>query len=358
MIAEHAAGEGINRAEVVEDLGDELGSVQLPLLLIDLDDLTLSAASRAALRLLGAAPAAVVGRPIVGTIVDERQADAVNALHAIRSGTIDFYRARLPLRGRTVPADRVVTVWVRRVRFGERDVALVELAKGGAQQRSPLAEYFGQEPLAMAVGTVDPDWVIRSMSADAVGLLGLCPEDAIGRQFLCSVDQDDVRRILQAGRDAGAERSVALRVRLRDGSGDWRQLCCVVTSLGGTPDLCFLLMPEDMCVAGGESARVARLEQHLWRIAAEVEASGLLQHIGKAPDPARFPQMRSLTARQWEVLSRLMSGERVPTIAAELFLSQSTVRNHLAAIFERFGVHSQAELIAMLASAPTDDSPA
>jgi len=30
-------------------------------------------------------------------------------------------------------------------------------------------------------------------------------------------------------------------------------------------------------------------------------------------------------------------------------VSQSTVRNHLAAIFERFGVHSQPELLARLA---------
>jgi DNA-binding NarL/FixJ family response regulator len=48
-------------------------------------------------------------------------------------------------------------------------------------------------------------------------------------------------------------------------------------------------------------------------------------------------------------LSRLLHGERVPTIASELFVSQSTVRNHLSGIFERFGVHSQPELLKMLA---------
>jgi DNA-binding NarL/FixJ family response regulator len=35
----------------------------------------------------------------------------------------------------------------------------------------------------------------------------------------------------------------------------------------------------------------------------------------------------------------------VSTIANELSISQSTVRNHLSTIFQRFGVHSQAELI-------------
>jgi two-component system nitrate/nitrite response regulator NarL len=58
--------------------------------------------------------------------------------------------------------------------------------------------------------------------------------------------------------------------------------------------------------------------------------------------------MQYLTVRQWEILTRLLRGERVPTIASELFVSQSTVRNHLSAIFERFGVHSQPELLALL----------
>jgi DNA-binding CsgD family transcriptional regulator len=38
----------------------------------------------------------------------------------------------------------------------------------------------------------------------------------------------------------------------------------------------------------------------------------------------------------------------VSTIADTLFVSQSTVRNHLATIFKKFGVHSQAELLELL----------
>jgi DNA-binding NarL/FixJ family response regulator len=49
------------------------------------------------------------------------------------------------------------------------------------------------------------------------------------------------------------------------------------------------------------------------------------------------------------VLTRLLHGERVPAIAADLFVSQSTVRNNLSALFGKFGVHSQAELLQLLA---------
>jgi DNA-binding NarL/FixJ family response regulator len=109
-----------------------------------------------------------------------------------------------------------------------------------------------------------------------------------------------------------------------------------------------LLPPAPAETGDGAEGRAARLEGHLRRIAAEVEASGILFGMGKPPDLTRFPQLRSLSLRQWEVLSRLLQGERVPTIAAGLSISQSTVRNHLSVIFSRFGVHSQAELVALL----------
>ena len=64
-----------------------------------------------------------------------------------------------------------------------------------------------------------------------------------------------------------------------------------------------------------------------------------------------LPQINHLTTRQWEVLTRIVKGERVPTIADDLHVSQSTVRNHLSVIFKRFGVRSQPELLRTVESA-------
>jgi DNA-binding NarL/FixJ family response regulator len=44
---------------------------------------------------------------------------------------------------------------------------------------------------------------------------------------------------------------------------------------------------------------------------------------------------------------RLLRGDRVPAIATELFVSQSTVRNPLSAVFRKTGVNSQPELTAL-----------
>jgi DNA-binding NarL/FixJ family response regulator len=52
-----------------------------------------------------------------------------------------------------------------------------------------------------------------------------------------------------------------------------------------------------------------------------------------------------LTAREVDIIARLMDGYRVPAIARELYLSQSTIRNHLSSAFQKLGVHSQQQLI-------------
>ena len=62
--------------------------------------------------------------------------------------------------------------------------------------------------------------------------------------------------------------------------------------------------------------------------------------------------IRELSRRQLDILRRLVQGERVPSIAADLYLSQSTVRNHLVAVYRKLGVHSQPELLARLRSDP------
>ena len=55
-----------------------------------------------------------------------------------------------------------------------------------------------------------------------------------------------------------------------------------------------------------------------------------------------------LSGRQLETVTRLLNGERVPAIAEAMYLSPSTVRNLLTAIFRKFRVHSQVELISKL----------
>ena len=56
------------------------------------------------------------------------------------------------------------------------------------------------------------------------------------------------------------------------------------------------------------------------------------------------PRVTSLTLAQRAVYRRLVEGVSVKQIAADLDRSDLTVRNHIQAIFRKFGVHSRADL--------------
>jgi DNA-binding CsgD family transcriptional regulator len=105
------------------------------------------------------------------------------------------------------------------------------------------------------------------------------------------------------------------------------------------------------------AARVAGLERHLDRIGQEVGAAGLMTVVSALPQPSTLPGLAELSARQVDVITRLLRGERVLTIARGMFLSPSTVRNHLSTIYRKVGVSSQAELLDLLQRARGANGP-
>jgi DNA-binding CsgD family transcriptional regulator/PAS domain-containing protein len=205
----------------------------------------------------------------------------------------------------------------------------------------------------MMLGIVDSAWQISRVSNDVVDLLGYEPKALIGTPFTQWVHPSDLGRLLIAiGRALEDGESVTVRFRARRERDQWLPLVAVIIPLVG-PDLAeyaFLARPihdpDESDQPAAETNRMAELEHRLWRITREVHAAGVGLQICLEPDLNRLPEINELTARQLEVLTRLLQGQRVPTIAAQMYISPSTVRNHLAAIYRKLGVHSQAELLA------------
>ena len=50
-----------------------------------------------------------------------------------------------------------------------------------------------------------------------------------------------------------------------------------------------------------------------------------------------------LTSRERDVLAAAQSGTSIAAIAAQLVLSEGTIRNHLSTIIQKLGVHNRAE---------------
>lgn len=66
----------------------------------------------------------------------------------------------------------------------------------------------------------------------------------------------------------------------------------------------------------------------------------------KLLDRLRRPEI-SLTQREFEVLGMVARGHSNDAIARELFLSRSTVKSHLAHVYDKLGVQSRTEALAV-----------
>lgn len=282
--------------------------------------------------------------------------DAVEgAFAALSSRAVENFRAE-----RYIPTPdgfTSVRVWSRLVEM-DRALAAVSLylpmGELGRLGRDPSAPWRDLAPVA--IGTADVDWLIDAVSSDVCDIIGAAASDCIGSTLLDLVHPDDASYLLdRQGSNHAVPRSHCF-VRLRHRDGCWTDVCVLVAPLSqDSPDrVAFALLGLPHLPAGTTANRVAELELRLRHIGTEVRASGVLDELEVMPATSDHPQLSELTSRQWEILSRLIRGERVPTIARELFISQGTVRNHLASIYARFDVHSQEELLKFLRRPPSE----
>jgi PAS domain S-box-containing protein len=168
---------------------------------------------------------------------------------------------------------------------------------------------------------------IEYVSANASTALGWTTGQLEGRSLLDLVHTEDqlvVAEALEAVRAqrAGSEGAIALEmmsVRVRDGNGRWAR----VTARGGN-------------------------------LIDDPKVGGIIVLVRGADDPLAeaFGELAAkLTPREREVVRLVTDGYRVSTIARELGLAPSTVRNHLSAIFHKLGVANQSQLVERLAHA-------
>jgi len=228
--------------------------------------------------------------------------------------------------------DREATYWVRRIGIEDRIVLLSVTPADGATFPWPLTN----TDIKIALAVTDHDWAIEHVSSDIEDLLGDPPERYIGSPVLALIQPADAQDFLLAtGQIADDRGGATLRLHLRTAKGQWKIAACLVVAMCRHS-------PPRLGLALG-----AITEDNMADCPNQVTALG--QHALDSMDRfwTHVPK-GTFSTRQWEVLTLLVQGERVQTIADKLFLSPSTVRNHLTAIYRKFGVHSQAELLAKL----------
>lgn len=231
--------------------------------------------------------------------------------------------------------------------------AMLALAPAKGAYRGPHPVLTDLASTAMC--TLDHDARFADISTDAADVLGWDVAGYRDTPMQAAVHPDDVSVLMLAfARSAAERRGTAINLRVRTHDEGWEAVRCHISPLcDHTPPRFAVAIsaPGRHLDAEPADVRAARLEGHLWRIGVELKAAGVADVPVMGDLCWSDPAMRELSARQVEILRRLARGERVPAIAANLYLSQSTVRNHLVAIYRKLGVHSQAELLAHLRGA-------
>jgi PAS domain S-box-containing protein len=317
--------------------------------LLDLPAMRIRAANPRLLELLGLTADQLIGWSALDFAPPERREGVRLDQAAISEGRLEGFQAGRVFHfpgGSTLNA----TVWARRLVVDGEAWGLAVVVPTEDEDGHPYPA-FAANDVDVMMAVTDHEWVIERMSADARRVIGADAEELVGKPLLGAVNPSDSPAFITSVASAVSSKTTMVsRIRLRAGLGEWRDVICFVSPLcaHAPPRLGLTVSAalEPLAAPGQERSRA--LEQALWRIAMEVRAAGLMTEEPTVVSKGPSLGAARLSARQWEILHRLARGQTAATIASAMFLSPSTVRNHLTAIYRKVGVHSQVELLALL----------
>jgi DNA-binding CsgD family transcriptional regulator len=326
------------------DTAEYIASSSIAMGVLDTCSLTVTAANGAFADLLGRGLDATIGLRLDDYLEGDRLAVSKTVVDAMRRGWMDSCEgeAEFLLGDGTVAS---TFTWSIPLGMEPPYEALLMGAAPVRTERPTGFEAHRVDPTMVVLGALDGDWCFSDLSVQAVDRLGW-PSGEEGRLRVQDiVHPSDVPVVLALlGRAAVGKDATTIYVRVKGPDGEWLPACMSVSALytQASPrfGIAITFLAKDQ---GRHLERVDVLEDELWHLTADVRAR-LTRVVGDGD----APEVAGLSGRQAEIVRRLLDGQRVQGIARDLFLSPSTVRNHLSASYQKLGVSSQYELIEKL----------
>jgi DNA-binding CsgD family transcriptional regulator len=319
-----------------------LGGSPFPALVLEVPSERIVAASPGAQQLLDPGGSDVVGRYLEEFTAD-RAAPGSDLFAGGRMNGFEAFRVLRRARG----ADVKVRMWIRAFDHqpASRFVLVVIVADEPIQRVAGATKW---QDAPAVVGTADASLLIERISSDAEALFGRSVDELLGQSMIGLVAEQDVPNCLAAVTEASASQNgVTLYLDIRAGAADSPAvgtLSCevLILPLQPSPSCAFVFLPTPTGLSRTRTS--ADLSAILGRLGRGAEVAQLARGVFNGITERDVPGLSRLTTRELEIVTRLLDGDRAPAIATRLFLSQSTVRNHLASVFGKLGVTSQQEL--------------
>jgi DNA-binding CsgD family transcriptional regulator len=329
----------LSAGELSRIAAEVLGAIPFPALVLEVPSGRIVASSPAATRLVDPA-----GGMIVGHLLEEFTADRpALGFDLFAGGRLNGFETFRVLR-RPRGTDLKVRMWIRTFdgQPSTRFVVVVIVADALPADGVPRTDW--QEAPAV-VGTANASLLIERISSDAETLFNLPVSQLLNGSLLALVAEDDVPSCLSALSEASASQNgITLHLDIRTGiEGPALRCEVLILPLQPSPSCAFVFLP----IPEGTTADhdIGDLSAILLRLGRGAEVAQLARGAFRGVNERNVPGSSRLTTRELEIVTRLLDGDRAPAIAAKLFLSQSTVRNHLASVFTKLGVTSQQELV-------------
>jgi DNA-binding CsgD family transcriptional regulator len=285
------------------------------------------------------------GGSVLGHSVEEFTTDApTGALALFARGRVNGYDAVRMLR-RSGGADVAVRLWIHRydrqppTRYALVLLEAVALARGRQVKPHSLAA-------SLVVGTVDRASRIERISSNAEDLFATPMGELLNSPLARLIEPTDAEQFTVALADTAAgQHSIVLHVGLRATRDDEERVRCEVLLLPLQPDLAcaFVFRPEPTRPDGAQET--SSVPAMLGRLCEAVDLAAVARSRYAAMTNQALPGFGKLSARELEIVVRLIEGDRVPAIAAQLYLSPSTVRSHLAVVYSKLNIGSQQDLL-------------
>jgi DNA-binding CsgD family transcriptional regulator len=330
--------------EVSRIAAEVLGAIPFPALVLEVPSQRIVASSPAASQLVSPG-----GGMIVGHLLQEFMADRpAMGSDLFAGGRLNGVEVSRTLRRQHGEGTKI-RMWIRS--FNAHPASLfvvVVLVADGVVADDRSNDDWREAPAV--VGMADASLLVERISGDAEDLFGVPVNELLGHSLLSLVDHDAVPRCLSAlGEAAASQNGVTLHLDIRGDFAKPRLRCEVLfLPLKPSPSVSFVFLPipHDELVG----LEYTNLSAMLLRLGRGAEVVNLASTMFRGVSNTDVPGLNRLTTRELEVVTRLTTGHRPPSIASDLFLSQSTVRNHLGSVYAKLGVNSQQELLNLLRS--------